>query len=377
MVITNSWVEISKSALVNNIGIFKKIIGPKVRLMAVVKSNAYGHGLIETAMICDKQKEVDMICTVNLAEALYLRKSGIKKPLLALSYYNLDKEQIKEALLRNISLVVYDESQFEYLNRLAGNLMKKAKVHFKVDTGTSRLGVSADNSFKSIKSLIRCKNLKLMGIFTHYAASEEMNQSFTIKQTKIFKELIEKLEENNISVPIKHSACSAAALINSDYHFNAIRLGISIYGLWSLENGNKLRAKYNLKPALSWKTKVIQIKEIDKGGTIGYGREYRLKKKTKIAVLPVGYWEGYDRKLSGKGEVLIKGKRCKILGRVCMNLIMVDITAKNVKVGDEVVLIGKQGREVIAADDLAEKIGTINYEVVTRINPLLKRKVVL
>ena len=370
-----TWVEISKSALSHNLRAFRKIIGPKVRLMAVVKSNAYGHGLPEVARLCQKNQEVDYFCTVNLSEALILRQNGIKKPILVLSYYDLNKKGITEAIRRKIHLAVYDSRQYWYLNNLAGKLKKRAKVHFKVDTGTSRLGLPVEKSLAEIKKIIKLKHLQLEGLFTHYASAEEKNQSFTKRQTVLFSKLIGQLERNNIFIPLKHAACSAAGLMNPASHFDAVRLGLSLYGLWSLEDGSKIRKKYPLRPVLSWKARVIQVKEISKGETVGYGRTYRAKKKIKIAVLPVGYNEGYDRKLSGRGEVLIKGAKCKVLGRVCMNLIMVDVSGKNVKVNDEAVLIGKQGGAEVTAEELAEKIGTINYEAVTRINPLMPRKI--
>ncbi|MBI5221777.1 MAG: alanine racemase, partial [Candidatus Magasanikbacteria bacterium] len=365
-----------KSAIVHNLKIFKKIIGPKVRLMAVIKSNAYGHGALEVAKICQMAKEVDWLAAVNLEEALELRSAKITKPILVLSYYDLDKNQVRQAIKRNISLVVYQQRQFEFLNRIAGNLKKKALVQFKVDTGTSRLGVPIKDAFQCINTLMRYKNLKLSGLFTHYASAEAVNQSFTKEQTKQFYQLIQKLEQENIFIPLKHVACSAAALMDKNYHFDAIRLGISLYGLWSLEDGQNLRKKYQLQPALTWKTKVIEVKELSAGATIGYGQTYKAKRKIKIAVLPVGYWEGYDRRLSNRGEVLMLGQRCPIRGRVCMNLMMVDITGRNVKVGDEAVLIGVQGREVITADELSKKIGTINYEVVTRINSNILRRLI-
>lgn len=380
----NSWVEISKSALIHNVKIFNKIIGPRVRLIAVVKSNAYGHGLIEVSKILDKEKAVDFLATVNLAEALFLRQNNIKKPILVLSFYDLDFQEIKKAIKQKISLVVYSLEQAKFINQIAQSLRIRAKIHFKVDTGTSRLGLSPQASFKCIKTLLQYKNLFLEGLFTHYASSEEMDQSFTLHQTSDFYHLIRRLEKENIVIPVKHAACSAAALMNQQYHFDAIRLGISLYGLWSLEDGHSIRKKYYLKPALSWKTKVIQVKELNKGMTVGYGRTYQARQKVKIAALPVGYWDGYDRKLSNRGEVLINGQRCKILGRVCMNLIMVDVSGISVKVGDEAILIGQQaprrgsgqGREEITVDELARKVGTINYEVVTRINPLLLRKII-
>ena len=381
-----------KFSLNPNLKIFKKIIGPKVRLMSVVKSNAYGHGLIEVSQILDKEKSVDFLATVNLEEALFLRRNKIKKPLLVLSFYDLDKKQIQRAIGQNISLVVYGLKQARFINQAAQSLKKRAKIHFKVDTGTSRLGLPIAAAYKCIKTLLQYKNLFLEGLFTHYAASEEMDQSFTLRQTHDFYHLIRRLEKENIVIPVKHAACSAAALMNRQYHFDAIRLGVSLYGLWSLEDGHAIRKKYHLKPALAWKTRVIQVKELTKGATVGYGRTFKAKKKIKIAVLPVGYWDGYDRKLSGGplgyarggGEVLISGKRCKVLGRVCMNLIMVDVTGRNVKVGEEAVLIGQQAprlrsggrREEITVDELAKKIGTINYEVVTRINPLINRLIV-
>ncbi|HLC64008.1 MAG TPA: alanine racemase [Patescibacteria group bacterium] len=371
-----TWVEISKSALNHNLQQFKKIIGPKVRLMAVVKSNAYGHGSAEISKLCDLSKEVEIICTVNLEEALALRKLGVKKPILVLSYYDLDKKELAEAIKKNIRLVVYQDRQFKYLNQIASRLKKKALVHFKVDTGTSRLGALVNKSLPEIKKLLKYKSLQLEGLFTHYASAEEINQGFTIKQTSLFYNLIKQLEKNNIFIPLKHAACSAAILMNRASHFDAVRPGISLFGLWSLEDGREIRKKYPLKPVLCWKTKVIQVKQLAKGQTVGYGRTYQAVKQIEIAVLPVGYFEGYDRKLSGRGEVLIKGTKCKVLGRVCMNLIMVDVTGKNVKVNDEAVLIGKQGKEELTAEALAKKIKTINYEVVTRINSLLPRKII-
>jgi alanine racemase len=372
----NSWVEISRSALINNLKIFKKIIGPRVALMPVVKSNAYGHGLLEVSRICDGQPEVERLCTVNLAEALWLRKNKIKKPILVLSFYDLIEEDIKLAIRQKIVLTVYNEEQINFLDKMAGQLKQKAKIQFKIDTGTSRLGLPVKQALVFINKILKKEHLRLEGIFTHYAAAEEPEQSFTVKQTENFYELIRKLEEKKIFLPLKHAACSAGILMDNFYHFDAVRLGISLYGLWSLENGNQIRKYLDLKPVLAWKTKIIQLKNLEAGDTIGYGRTHRVARKTRLAVLSVGYWDGYDRKLSNFGQVLIKGKRCKVLGRVCMNLIMVDVTGLSVKVGEEAVLIGRQGREEITADELAEKLNTINYEVVTGINPLLPRKIV-
>lgn len=221
-------------------------------------------------------------------------------------------------------------------------------------------------------------NLRLEGVFSHLADSENPNQTFTNKQIDIFEKVITKLEEQGVNIPLKHMACSAATILNKRSWFNMVRVGISLYGLYSIQDGwQKMKRKYpwfSLKPALSWHTKVIQVKELPAGTNIGYGLTYKAKHKTKIAVLPVGYWDGYDRKLSNQADVLIHGQRALVRGRVCMNMTIVDVTdISNVRVGDRTTLIGRDGQEEITSDELAKKIGTINYEVITRINPLLKK----
>ena len=375
---SNSWLNLDKKSLIHNLKSFKRIIGDKVDLIPVVKSNAYGHGIDLISKALDKQKEVAKLATVNLDEAIYLRQIGIKKPLLVLSYYDLSKIKDLGLRINNIEFVIYNLKQANDLNKLAGKLKTKIKIHLKVDTGTSRLGILPDQAVSFAKKLAKLKNLQTYGLFTHFASAEEVDQTFTIKQIAIFNKVINNLQKAGIEIPYKHTACSAAILLQKDSYFNAVRLGISLYGLWSLEDHKKdIKKKYpwfNLKPVLAWKTKVIQLKKLPRGTTVGYGRTHRLNRESRIAILPVGYWDGYDRKLSNKGEVLIKGQRCPILGRVCMNLIMVDLSLlKNVKINDEVVLIGKQGDSEITADELAAKIGTINYEVITRINPEISR----
>ncbi|MFA5358526.1 MAG: alanine racemase [Patescibacteria group bacterium] len=364
----NSYLEIDKQNLLHNISQFRTILPVNTAIAAVVKSNAYGHGLESVATAI--QSKVDWFCVVNLNEALTLRRIKIKKPILVLSYYF---EKIDLAIKNNISLVVYDISQAKNISAQAKKIKKIAKIHFKVDTGTSRLGIGETEALKLIKQIIKLPNVKIEGIFSHFAASEE-NQKYTDWQLEKFNALIKKLDKEKITIPIKHFACSAAAMVRTDSAFNMIRLGIGLYGLWPSKQAKKITRKihprFSLKPVLTWKTKVIAIKSLPGGTCVGYGCTFKSRKKTKIAVLPVGYYEGYDRHLSNKGEVLINGRRCPVRGRICMNLCIIDITnVKNVKVGDEATLIGDK----ITADSLAEKIGTINYEVVTRINPLLPR----
>lgn len=375
---SNSWLIIDKKSLIHNLKSFKKLIGDKVDLMPVVKSNAYGNGLDLISKVLDKQREVAKITTVSLDEALYLRSIGIKKPILVLSYYRITRIKDSGLRIKNVEFVVYDLKQAIELNNLAGKLRTKIKIHLKIDTGTSRLGILSDQVLNFAIKLNKLTNLKTYGLFTHFASAEEVDQSFTLKQIDIFNKVIKNLKQAGIKIQCKHAACSAAILLQKSSHYNAVRLGISLYGLWSLEDHKKeLKKKYpwfDLKPVLTWKTKIIQIKDLPKQTTIGYGRTHLLNRESRIAILPVGYWDGYDRKLSNIGEVLIRGKRCQVLGRVCMNLIMVDITTlKNAKINEEAVLLGKQGSQEITAEELADKIKTINYEVITRINPLLPR----
>jgi alanine racemase len=341
----------------------------------VVKSEAYGHGLVAVAKVAE-QAGVKWLGTVNLDEALELRKAGLKTRILVLSYFH--PEKLTEAIKKNITLTVYHYQAAQEISQLAKKLHQRVPVHCKVDVGTSRLGVRPENFLELIQKVQKLPNIHLEGIFSHLADSENPNQKFTNQQIEQFETLLTSLEEQGIDIPLKHIACSAATLLNKRSHFNLVRIGISLYGLWSIEKDGervkKLHRQFSLKPALSWYTTIVQVKELPVGTPVGYGCTYKSLRKMKLAVIPVGYWEGYDRRLSNIGEVLIQGKRCSVRGRVCMNLTMVEVThLTKVRAGERVTLIGRDGKNAITADGIAKKIGTINYEVVTRINPLLPR----
>lgn len=376
----NSWVEISKSAILHNLSQYQRIVGPKVAVMPIVKSNAYGHGMIAIAKLVSPK--VKWLGVVNLGEALQLRQNKIKNRIFVLSY--AQSRYLKEGIKQNIDLPVYDLGMAKLISKETkkqGN--KETKVHIKIDTGTSRVGVLPKDAVAFIKEIRKLPNLKIEGIFSHFAASEE-NPKYTRWQLDNFNQVLADLEKEGINIPYKHFACSAATLVEPKSHFNLIRLGLGLYGLWPSELAKRIAIKkypwLKLKPALSWKTKVIQVKDISAGTKVGYGCTYTAKRKMKIAVLPVGYWEGYDRHLSNSGEVIIKNKKCPVIGRVCMNLTMVDVSSvKNAKAGDEVVLLGRPASakasagKGVTAEELAKKIGTINYEIITRINPFLPR----
>jgi len=357
----SSQVIISKSALVHNLRAYRRVIG-NAKIMAVVKSNAYGHGLQTAPLI---EPFTDWYGTASAKEAFSLRKLGVKKPILVLSFY--DEADIRQALQKRISLVVYDLKQAKTISVIARKLKITAKIHLKVDTGTARLGIKPKEVAGFVDKLIKLPNLTIEGVFSHFAASED-DEEFTKRQNHLFNAVVEEMEWRGID-PIKHIACTAAGIVAKDSQHDVVRLGIGLYGLWPSDKARKV-AQFELKPALTWQTKVIQVKELPKGASVGYDLTYTTKRATTLAVLPVGYYDGYDRKLSNLGQVMIRGKRCKVLGRVCMNLMMIDVTEiKDVKVGDKAELIGKE----ITADELAKKIGTINYEVASRINPLIER----
>lgn len=362
-----TWIEISKSALLHNVSAYRNLIG-KTKLMAVVKSNAYGHGL---DLVSDTINEfVDWFGVVNGREAIELRDQGINKPILVLSYY--DEDLVDELLRKNISVVVYDLDQIKKLDVVAGKLKTKAKIHLKLDTGTSRLGQGLKDTVALALEIKRKPNVVLEGLMSHLAASED-NAGYTSKQLQEFENAIKEFESLGITFHLKHIACSASAAAFPKGRFDLVRIGIGIYGLSSYKTASKNPA-LNLNPVLEWKTKIIHIKKVPKNAYVGYSCTYKTKQLATLAVIPVGYFEGYDRKLSNAGQVLIGGVKCPVRGRICMNLTIVDVTkVPGAKVGDEAVLIGQQGKQTVTADDLAKKIGTINYEVVSRLNLSISR----
>jgi len=375
-----TYLEIDKSAIAHNLRQIKQLVGPKVAIMAIVKSNAYGHGMVEMAQIAIKAG-ANWLGVISDSEALILRQAKIKAPIFILSFWDISAIRAEFVYIRDCDFPVYTIEQAKILSQLGQKIRKKINVHIKIDTGASRVGVRPDEAVAFIKKIKKMPGLNLCGIFTHYAASEDGDQTFTNQQTDKFTKVINALEKQGINILFKHAACSAATMINRQTRFNLIRLGIALYGLWPSPDTKFLSDVKNnhieLRPALTWKTRIIQIKDLPTKTSIGYDCTYRTNKKIKIAILPIGYWDGYDRKLSNCGEVLIRGHRCPVRGRVCMNLTMVEIPDTiGPKVGDEVILLGRQGKQEITAEELAQKVGTINYEIIARINPLIIRKYV-
>ncbi|MFA6437375.1 MAG: alanine racemase [Candidatus Paceibacterota bacterium] len=366
-----SWLEIDSSNIIHNLKEAQGLVNNKVKLMVVVKSNAYGHGTIEMSKLV-VSKGVDWLGVDSLEEASLIRESGIKTPILVLGY--ILKENLKKAVENDISVVVYNKETLAELSKLK----KPAKIHIKVETGTMRQGVLLEDLEEFIRCAKKSLNIIVEGIYTHFANIEDTtDHSFAKEQLRKFSQALQIAKDLKIK-PLAHTACSAALILFPETHFDMVRFGISMYGYWSspqtLVSSKENKKSILLKPALSWKSVIAQIKNVKSDTPVGYGLMEKTNQDTKIAIVPVGYWDGYDRKLSSVGNVLIGGKRCKIIGRICMNMLMVDINhLPDVKVEDEVVLIGHQGEENIAVEELAQKIGTINYEIISRINPLIPR----
>lgn len=373
-----SQVEVSGSALQHNFKELKKLVPRNVKILSVVKGNAYGHGIEIVSKILDAAG-TDWFGVDNLDEALILRSTGVRKPILILGYIPL--ADLKEVVEQDISFVVYNEETIRKLQSIKG---KRAKVHLKVETGTNRQGIQPDKVLR-LGNLIKKDSAKIVveGISTHFANIEDtLDPSFARQQLSLFEKTIKLLAKNGINPPLKHTAATAATILYKETHFNMVRVGIGLYGLWpsrETQIAANITNKKNVRllPVLTWKTKVAQVKEIKPGESVGYGRTWFASRPSKIAILPVGYYDGVDRKLSTNGRVLIKGKFAPIVGRVAMNMMVVDVAdIKSVKPEDEAVLIGRQGKNEITAEEVATRIGTINYEIISRINPFIPRVIV-
>jgi alanine racemase len=369
-----SWVEVSKSALLHNVDVFRKSVGKNIKIAAVVKANAYGHGLRETVPLL--KNKVDVFAVDSIDEALVIRQIDSSVPVLVLGYITLSNLSVP--IENNVSFVVYNMDALKNIASLKLNI--PAKIHLKIETGLNRQGVRKNEIPKFLQFIkIHKKYFIFEGVSTHFANVEDtLDPTFAMEQLTEFKKAIKIIRKEGFRPPLIHSAASAGTLLYPETHFSMVRVGFGIYGWWSsLETRVSLLAQKRdlvLKPVLTWKSIVAQIKKISVGESVGYGQTWFATRKTKIAIIPVGYSDGYDRRLSNIGRVIINGHYANVVGRVAMNMIMIDVTdIKNVKLEDEVALLGNKDGLKVSADEWAKKIGTINYEVVSRISPLLPR----
>ncbi|MEA2087729.1 MAG: alanine racemase [Candidatus Caldatribacteriota bacterium] len=355
-----TWTEVNLDAIAQNVINIKKLIGEKKELMAVVKGNGYGHDILEVSSVVLKNG-ASRLAVARLEEGIFLRKAGIIVPILVLG---LTLEQQAELLVSyNITSTVCKYETIEKLSKFAVKEGKTAKVHIKVDTGMGRIGILPNHILGFVKKVKVLKNIEIEGIFTHFSVADEKDKTYTEAQFKKFMEVVTILEKEGIRIPVKHVGNSATLLDLPHMWLDLVRPGISVYGLYP---SREVQKTVKLIPAQTFKTRIVFLKELPAGEDISYGRTYTTnKKRTVVASLPVGYADGYNRLLSNQGEVLIKGRRFPIIGRVCMDQTMIDVTnLPQVEIGDEVVLWGRQGQEEITVEEIAEKIGTINYEIV-------------
>lgn len=365
-----TWVEIDLEAIAYNVRRIREIIGPGVSILAVLKADAYGHGAITVARTAINNG-VSYCGVASVNEATRLRDAGIDAPILVLGY--TPAWLVREALLRDITLTLYDLDIARVVSRAALELRRTARVHIKVDTGMSRLGLLPDQVVPFVEAVRELPALDLEGIFTHFSVADDEDMEYTRWQLARFRAVLDSLKEVGVTFRLVHCANSAALLRLPESRFNMVRLGLAMYGL---RPSPHVPLPAGFRPALTWKTTIAQVKTLPPGTFVSYGNTYCTEKEETIAVIPVGYADGFRRAPTHWREVLVHGRRAPIVGRVCMDQTMIKVDhIPNVRVGDEVVLIGRQGEDEISAEEVADWLGTINYEVVSEILARVPRMV--
>lgn len=342
-------------------------------ILFVVKSNAYGHGVTEI-LKCLRGIPRWGFGVATIEEGLQLRKEGVRDTILVLTYAN--PAFYGDAVKNKLALVCSTPEQIRLVSRAGKKFQRRVSIHLKFDTGTGRFGAAMNQTARLLRECTKHRSLRLAGTMTHFADAEN-DPEYTELQCQRFKKVFSFLSQNTV---LRHAACTAAALRFPKTRYDLVRIGIGLYGLYPSDSFKRFWLTQNpdapLKPVLTWKTSIAQIKRIMPGETVGYGRTFRAKQAMRLAILPVGYWDGLDHRLSNRGLALCKGKQCRIVGRISMNACAIDCSMISASPGDEVVLLGRQGREVVTVNDLAERIGTHVYEVVTRLNPATPRRIV-
>ncbi len=372
-----TWAEIDLNAIAHNVQELRCITSPAARLMVAVKANAYGHGTVEVAGQALKSG-ADALGVARISEGIQLRKAGINAPVLIFGYTS----PYEAAMLYEFDLIqtVFSYETARALSDTASSLDIKINIHLKVDTGMGRLGLlpdsrraaPADSAVEEVKSIARLSGLKLEGIFTHFATADWSDKSYAEKQFEIFSNFLDQLHKAGLKFSVKHAANSGAIIDMPQTHLDMVRAGISVYGLYPSDEIDKSGIK--LLPAMSLKANIIHLKKVPAGFMVSYGITHKTKKPTTIATIPVGYGDGFSRMMSSNGYMLVRGQKAPIIGRVCMDLTMLDVGhIPEVEIEDEVVVFGHQGSASITADEIAKSTNTINYEVVTGISHRVPR----
>jgi alanine racemase len=375
-----AWTEINLLAIKHNVMTLKKRVGKDVKLMAVVKADGYGHGAVKIARVA-LQSGATWLGVARISEAIKLRKHKIDSPILV--FGSVSAGDVATLAKHQLSITIHTLKAAEEISLEALRQAVFIKAHVKIDTGMGRTGLLPDHlratpslnnaATKEIKAMANLDNLEIEGIYTHLASADFKDKTFTNYQLENFNLLLEELMQNGVRIDICHAANSAGIIdMPQQTSYDLVRAGISIYGLYPSNEVYKPNAV--LRPAMSLKAIITSVKEVPQGFTISYGMTYTTQIRTKIAIIPVGYADGYPRLLSSNGFMLVRGKRAPIAGRVCMDQTMIDVGhIPMVKPGDEVVLIGKQGKEEITVDEVAANAKTINYEIVSLLSTRLPR----
>lgn len=384
MVRHSSYIELSQSALRANINFIRKKIGKHPRISAVVKANAYGHGIPQIIPMLEKCG-VNHFSAASASEAeLVLENCSNESQIVIMGI--LYDDDVAWAIENGIEFYVFDFNRLEYAKDVAKELGKPAIIHLEVETGTNRTGMNPEDLKKAITFLKKYKkHIQFEGVCTHLGGIESLSNLFKIRpQIKRFENVLKELKKKKFMPTYRHIACSAAALAYPETHYDLVRVGVALYGFWPspdtyhlhLQAANKMKEN-SLRHILSWKTNVMDIKLVKEGEFIGYGTAFQAVRNMTVAVIPLGYSNGYPRGLSGKGYVLVKGKKASITGLINMNLFMIDIShIKNVEIGDEVVLLGKQGNNVISVSSFTNFTNLLNNEMLSRLPAAIPRKVV-
>ncbi|GEN88864.1 alanine racemase [Oceanobacillus sojae] len=368
----DTWAEVSLQALAFNVKQFKQHIHKEARFMAVVKADGYGHGAVEIAEEA-LANGADWLGVAFLDEALALREAGIIAPVLILGY--TPGYAVHKAIEQDITLTVYSQETIEAIRQAAITLEKKAKVHIKVDTGMTRIGIRSVEEALELCQALDQEEIEVEGIFTHFAEADNGKSSeYTYQQFERFQQIYQAVEANGYKIPIKHCCNSAGTIAYTEMHLDMVRVGVSLYGLYPEPH---LKGILPLKQVMSLKTKPVLIKPVPAGQSISYGRTYTTKEEVKIATLPIGYADGLSRLLSNQGHVTIRGKECLIVGRICMDQTMVDVSnIDDVHENDIVTIFGDPSEGYVSLDIVAKQMQTIHYETVCLIGKRVPRKYV-
>ena len=363
-----TYAEINLGAIRSNVREVRSEVGPVPKISVAVKANAYGHGLERVAQTM-LQAGVNMLGVAFLEEGIELRRMDIGAPILILG--SEFPERADEIVRWGLTPTVCTHELAVALSAAAKRQRRKVRVHLKVDTGMGRIGLKTGEILSFVEAISGLDGLVLEGIYTHFPVADAYDERYTLSQIRRFAEVVRRIRARGIPIPIAHAANSAAIIRYPDAHMDMVRPGLMIYGLEPFRGAHY---QIQLKPALTLKSRICFLKTVRAGTAIGYGRTFIAQKQSEIATIPVGYGDGYRRSLSNRGQVLIRGKRAKIVGNICMDQMMVDVTkVVGVRVGDEVVLIGEQGAERISAEEIARLCGTINYEVVCALTQRVPR----